>query len=537
MKKSLLIASSLLLMPGLLKAQSAFDGYKIAENDLKGTARFMSMAGSFGALGGDLSTLSQNPGGIGVYRSSELGFTLDLDIQNVTSKSLGSSTSQDQTKFLLNNIGGVATFRMNSTTCPNINIGFTYNKAVSFNRAYKGTIPTLHNSLSNYIAGVTEMYGPSLSGIQSGTAYDPYTNSAIPWISILGYDSYLISPVGDESRPDWVGQWSDGTSGSGNFVTSEKGSVDEYNISFGGNFGNVVSWGMTFGIMDINYTSETRWAESLDNAWVSNPSDQIMQTRANWNLYNYYNLSGSGFNYKLGFIVKPIQELRLGFAFHTPTWYSLDQYFYGEVNYDYNNGIRPGYASTNNGYDGYSDFNFRTPWHLIFSAAGVIGNNLIVSANYEWEPTHAIHFKDPYSDGYFDSDSYYETNLDAKDYFRSTNIFSIGAEYRVTPQFSVRAGYRYVSSPTKPELTENKLNVYTAGTRPQYQLDDATNYITFGLGYKYQKFYADLAYVYKHKKASYHAYTPDPSEPTIPSPQADLSLNNNQIVLSLGFKF
>ncbi len=27
----------------------------------QGTARFMSMAGAFGALGGDLSTLSQNP--------------------------------------------------------------------------------------------------------------------------------------------------------------------------------------------------------------------------------------------------------------------------------------------------------------------------------------------------------------------------------------------------------------------------------------------------------------------------------------------
>ena len=31
----------------------------------------MSMGGAFTALGGDISTLSQNPAGIGVFRSSE----------------------------------------------------------------------------------------------------------------------------------------------------------------------------------------------------------------------------------------------------------------------------------------------------------------------------------------------------------------------------------------------------------------------------------------------------------------------------------
>ena len=37
-----------------------------------GTARFMSMGGAFTALGGDISTLSQNPAGIGVFRTSEM---------------------------------------------------------------------------------------------------------------------------------------------------------------------------------------------------------------------------------------------------------------------------------------------------------------------------------------------------------------------------------------------------------------------------------------------------------------------------------
>ena len=74
MKKLLL--SSLALGCGVAAfGQSAIDAFRFAAPDMKGTARFMSMGGAFGALGGDLTTLSQNPAGIGVYRSHELGLS------------------------------------------------------------------------------------------------------------------------------------------------------------------------------------------------------------------------------------------------------------------------------------------------------------------------------------------------------------------------------------------------------------------------------------------------------------------------------
>ena len=49
-----------------------------------GTARFMSMGGAFTALGGDISTLSQNPAGIGVFRASEMSVTPQLNYINST---------------------------------------------------------------------------------------------------------------------------------------------------------------------------------------------------------------------------------------------------------------------------------------------------------------------------------------------------------------------------------------------------------------------------------------------------------------------
>ena len=398
--------------------QSAVDAYRFSQPDLKGTARFMSMGGAFGALGGDLSTLSQNPAGIGVYRSNELGVTFDLDLQNSTSESMGVKTSDNQTKFLLNNLGGVATLKLQSNALPNLNIGFTYNKGASFNRRYKGSIPRLNMSLTNYIAGMANNAGLTVADVQTVEGFDPYNPNdggiAAPWLTILGYDALLINPNGDPDDPDWTGQWGnaatiDGvnhpaTSGSGYFNVEEKGSVDEYNIAIGGNIANKVFWGMNFDIINFDYRLQSLWSEDLRDAWVENiATGDIEQTTSNWNLQNLYRANGSGFNYQIGVIVKPIQELRIGFAAHTPTWYKLTETFSAEMNANYF-GRRFG-TMTNNDVPGYNDVNFRTPWKLIASVAGVIGSNLIVSFDYEWQSYKNMKFSEPsYNDyyGYFD---------------------------------------------------------------------------------------------------------------------------------------
>ncbi len=570
---------------GSALAQSAIDGYRISQPDMKGTARFMSMGGAFGALGGDLSTLSQNPAGIGVYRSNDIGFTLDLDCQSSTSKAQGASYTADQTKFLLNNIGAVFTMRLPSYTFPNFNIGFTYNKGASFNRQYAGGIGNLNTSLSNYIAGVSNSEGVTAGDVTTlynsagNMIFNPYNPNdggyQAPWISILGYDSYLVSPSGEGENTVWSGQWENGTtSGSGMFNVREKGSVDEYNIALGGNIANVVYWGMNFDIVNLNYTLSSMWGENLTNAFVADADNNVSKMDANWGLNNYYNVHGTGFNYQLGVILKPIQELRIGVAFHTPTWYNLTETFGGEINYRYGNGNQ-GNAITNNGQYAYNDFCFRSPMKLIGSIAGVIGNNFILSLDYEWTPYNKMKFSQPGSygignnwdndwdyggwdwdypyyasaqtrsenmsvkpKGFGQNDPYYYENSDINTYYKATNTIRVGAEYRVTPAFSVRAGYCHVSSPFEQKVMNNQETIYTSGTLPNYRVDNGTNYISCGLGYRYQQFYVDMAYVYKNMKSTYHAFTPDVYEGTsIPSPQSSISFNNSQIVLTAGFRF
>jgi len=524
------------------------DAFQVSQQDMKGTARFMSMAGAFGALGADLTVLSQNPGGIGVYRNSDIGFTLNLDCQKSTAKSMNISQSQDKTRFYLNNIGYVGTFKLPSKVMPNINFGFTFNKTASFNRQYRGGIPQLSTSLSNYIAGINNSEWITEGDLTTTNSYDPYNPTdggyTAPWLSILGYDAYLTSPMGDSDRPTWTGQFLDRTSGYGYFTTEETGSIDEYNISFGGNIANVVFWGMDFGIVDMNYTSRTLWGEELTDAYIpGRQNGSMMYGPASWSLYNYYNMKGTGFNYKLGVIVRPIQELRFGLAFHTPTWYTLDQTFYGDIEYAYDgSSIKPGLAQTNNGYDGYSSCSFRTPWKVIASVAGVIGHNFIISADYEWTGYKGMKFSDNSGYDYWDwsptvqHDPYAYTNGDIKTYYKPMNTIRIGAEFRPVNALAVRAGYAHSTSPVTAEAKDGETTIYTSGTRPAYAFDNSTDYITCGLGFKKGGFYADAAYVWKHRTSEYHAFAQDPSSP-IKSPSAKVTSVDNQIVLTMGFKF
>ena len=69
----------------LMIAQTEIDALKYVQTDINGTARYMGMAGAFGALGGDASAIKDNPAGLGIYRKSELVGSMNVMMQNSTS--------------------------------------------------------------------------------------------------------------------------------------------------------------------------------------------------------------------------------------------------------------------------------------------------------------------------------------------------------------------------------------------------------------------------------------------------------------------
>lgn len=560
MNKPLLIALSLTLPAGAF-AQSAVDAYSVSQSDLRGTARFMSMGGAFTALGGDISTLNQNPGGIGLYRSSDLSLTFDLEAQSTKSSAMSGVDKNSQTKFKVNNFGYIGSVYTGSETMPFFNWGVSYSRSASFDRRYGGSLGELGTSYTNLVADFTNRDAAdgmfTIPQLGTGTNYNPYFDSPASWSSVLMYNSGAINPtnpgansvVGLWNYGDGTGEYN-GSTGTAWYDIEEKGHIDEYSINFGGNVMNMLYWGIGFGITDLDFKQYAYYNEDISNGnvpytYTENNQDVATHTPgdANLGLTNYKHIWGSGFNFKAGVIVKPISELRFGVAVHTPTYYNLSYEGQAWTNYKYSAPI----GTANGGKDGeYDDFDWKlqSPWRLMFGVAGVIGGRAIISADYEYRAYGDMKVKD--WEGY----NYTDTNEDVKTYYQATNIFRIGAEYRVTPAFSVRAGYSYESSPVKTELLDptgsQASYVYTSGyddteTQPSYTLDRSTNYITCGLGYKYKNFYADLAYVYRHRKSDYHAFT-DYNENVEPrylvqAPKASVTDNNSQVVLTLGVRF
>lgn len=538
-------------LPVLAYSQTAIDAFQLSHSDLRGTARYMSMGGAFGALGGDLSTLNNNPGGIGLYRKSELGVTLNIEASSIKSATSIMTQSTSQTKVSVPNFGYVGAAWLGNDVMPYFTWGVSYGRIVNMNRRYKGQA-RMNGSLYNYVAQYSDGYTSnqlSAEGTDNGGYSSP---DYIPWLSILSYNGMAINPIGSTSQ--YQGPWqndhvnSNGdrtpSTGISEFDVDEHGYVDEYAIDFGGNIMNTVYWGMGFGITDIELTQNTHYTEDIKNAVIMDPTAELGDLEignANTTLSNYKHIDGTGFNFKLGVIVRPINALRIGFAFHTPTYYNINQSSGADLNYDYTffnpDGHNINYFGTPNEY---RSWKLRTPWRMQVSAAGIIGTSGIISMEYEYRPYQNMNLRSDYGD---ELTNY---NQDIKTYYKAANILRFGAEYRILPQLSIRAGYVHESTPTGTAISNNEVTVYTSnpddtGTNPAYTLDNSTQYITCGLGYRYKNFSIDAAYVYKHRTSEYHSFTPndafDTAGLTATPYQAKLTENYNNIVLTATLRF
>ena len=528
--KRILFAAIVSAMPSVMLAQSAIDAYQLTQGDLKGTARFVSMGGAFGALGGDLSTLTQNPAGIGVYRSSEIGVTLDFNFQATKTNSDGYSLKEDQVKVYCPNFGYVGNIRLKNDVMPMFNWGLSYSRAASFDRLYRGGMPDIQNSITNYIADFSNGINPNdMKFGDKSNPYNPYWDSNADWLSILAYTSSMINPIGGSSMYNGLYKYnangSPHTAGDAMFAVRERGYIDEFSLNFGGNLVDMVYWGIGVGITDLEYTNQTFYDEELQNARISTfDGSSTMNGDAYITLDNFKHVSGTGYNFKAGLIVKPINEIRLGLAVHTPTYYDLRHDYDALSDFSYSSGIE------GNDYTEVAVFEskLRTPWKIMASAASVIGGRAILSLDYEYNAYNDMSVKSGYG---YSNDA---VNNDIKDYYQGQNIIRVGAEYRITPQFSVRAGYNYQASNVNQQTRDGAKYVYTSGTDPSYTFDNTTQYITGGLGFRTGGFYIDAAYVYKNRESQFQAFS---NFNEYDAPSATITDNNNSLVMSVGYKF
>ncbi len=496
MKRSILI-TGLLFLTYILSAQYAEDALRYSQIYYQGTARSMAVGGAFGALGGDFSTLSTNPGGIGIYRTSEILGTLSFTPRKVTS--LYNGTVADNNSFVMsfNNFGYVNAKRIGRG-----GKGWKYFQfALGMNRLNNFNTNTFTQGINNKSSRIDAYLDEALDYLDGGgdldnlTSYDPFYIGPA-WetylLDTLTFDgtTYLVSPV----PPGGLMQ---------SQAVETHGSTNEWFVSAGANFNDILYIGATLGLPYTRYLRTTTYFET-------DIADTIA-TFDNWSVTEDLYTRGMGVNFKIGAIVRPVDWLRIGAAFHTPTYYwgmrdTWSTYTTSDVfalstdawvTPDFDN-----YASVIGEYK----YKLTTPMRIIGDLGIVIKKIGFISGEYEYVNYTSAKFK---ANDY----DFYNENQDIKTYFKATHNFRVGTEWRVS-RISFRGGYALYASPYKNNLND--------GSRQSY---------SGGLGYRGDNFALDVAYVYSKSSEDYYLYIYDDMNPV------KNKLSESSIVLTFKYLF
>jgi hypothetical protein len=481
--KKILALLTLATLSSAAFAQNEADALRYSQSSYQGTARFSGMSGAYGAVGADFSCLSQNPAGIGLFRRSEFSITPLISTGKTESDYLGNSGLDSRSTFYLGNAGFVLATKLNGSAFKQVQFGFGVNRTALFNNRFYAEGENNTNSLLDQYVKDANSSGTNpdnLDGFGAGLAYDVnliYQDTNNLWRSDLLNNSTLFQTKSIETR----------------------GGMTETVISLGTNYNEKLFLGVTFGFPHINYEENSLYTEKDVN-------DNIPFLKS-FDRTEYLYTKGNGFNFKIGFIYKPTEFLRIGGAFHTPTtFYGMhDSWGSGmTANFD-----QPPLSNSNatrfdaSSPDGYYDYELRTPLKAMGSIAFIIGQYGLVSADYEYidystARLHAADYTFSEENGYIRSD------------YKSTGNLRLGTEWKYGI-FAIRGGYSLYGSPYQGESS--------FGQRTGFSL---------GCGVREKDYFIDFAYNHSQSKNKYYLYSM--------APAASATNFINSYSLTLGFK-
>lgn len=527
----LLGAMSLLALP--MAAQETYENAKLTTQNLNGTARYVGMGGAMEALGADISTISTNPAGIGMFRHSTVNASGGI-FNNYSGGTFDGSNkvnaSFDQGGFVYSMRSGRKSF---------LNFAFNYHKSRNFDYILKAS-GALHGASQNrqsYLKGLigNEQNGgfnvdQNTNGEYIGYVDGQSENTAYTW-SQLDY-LYWNTVIPDVRDGNFYSYDASGY----NFARKHTGYIGNYDFNISGNANDRIYWGLTFGLKDVHYHGYSAYIEDMANV----PGNITVTDRRD--------ITGTGFDITGGVIIRPIEDspFRFGLYVKTPTWYDLTTKNYTTIN----NGIPSDQGGTyDNGHVGNAyDYKFYTPWKFGVSLGHTVGDYLALGATYEYEDYGSIKSR-IIDDDYFDGYDYYEDSHNDKlmnDHtgrtLKGVSTIKVGAEVKPITNLAIRVGYNYVS-PAYNKNGQKDPTIPSLGTSYQSASDfvnwKATNRVTFGAGYQVGKFNMDLAYQYSTQNGDFYPFSnvTATKDETNGAPSAKVKDEHGQLIFTLGYSF
>jgi hypothetical protein len=482
-------------------------GLLFSQTNYGGTARITSIGEANTALGGDLSSISSNPAGLGFYNRSEVSITPVIGFYSAGTSYLGNSTNASISKFGIGNIG----VALNSNRPENIpgswkggTFGFSYNRLKDFNNEvrYRGT-----NIDNDYLDFVLDFANNNEAEIGDYYLVD------------LPYETYLINDYsvgsgGDTTYNVWdtfVEFASQDAPVDQQEIITTSGSINKWSISYGGNVGDRFYFGFGLGIMSLRYENEKTYGE------IRYPESLLN----NYTIFEKQKVSGTGVNGTIGIAARPINTLTIGVSFVTPTAYTLTDEFrtsirsiWNESAFDYY-GDDPFFTGDHRAEKSPDDWSYTlsTPMRLNAGLAYFFNKNGFITADVEWVDYSKIKFR-------FDQGDINNENEAISQMYKSVINYRIGGEYR-TGAFRIRAGYNYLNNP----MTDNE------------EINKARSTYSAGFGYRKKQFYIDMSLLYSMYKGLRIPYIIYEDQGIGPTPVADIKYNSTRVLLTAGFYF
>ena len=475
MRKLYITILTLFAINTCVSAQYVDNALLFSQQNYGSTARSKAMGNAFGALGGDFASLSINPAGIGIYQSGEVSTTMSLlNLTSTESTYQGISLKDNNNNFNFKNFGYVTTIpgSGNSSGLVSLNFGIGYNRLANFN--YNTQVGTNSSPYSRMDAFAQNTNGINYNKLVTTDGYDPY--QSVPWESKLAWENYLINVSNPATTGDQYSTFLlPNEKVKQREIAHHEGFINEYLASFGANINHRLYLGATFGMQDLFYDEAKTYTEiGID--------DPALNTQS-WGQYDYSNLSrtsGLGYNFKIGAIYRPIPILRIGIAFHTPTYFHIKETYSSVMNSNLAgistdaNGTHQEISPT-----GHYEYNFRTPMRAIGSVALQIEKRAMLSLDYEYVDYSTMNF----SHG-LGGDNFSAENGNINTIYKAVSNVRIGAEYKLTNAFGLRGGLEFLGNPYKS-------SAYGV-TQPNADYKFTT--YNGGIGYRSGKFSVDMTY-------------------------------------------
>lgn len=525
--------SGILLNRDIVPASSLLS---LSQREAVGTARSMGMGGAFTSLGADMSSFGYNPAGFGMYQRDEISASLGLGITNAKNYNAYNTSDNNSVRFDVNNIG--ASFKIYEGTgkLVAVNFAFGYNKTADYNYDMSYAGPATVSSLADAFADIANANGLTINSnnkITDPNGYYDYDMNPYFWGAVMGYKAGLINKGANGWYPDEIAP---GAQMSQYTNLRSRGSAGEFSFAFGFNINNIVYLGASLDIQSISREQTIYYEEYIGYEGARPNGTEYPYQLQDFRFVQSMDLNGSGVGAKFGIVVRPVEALRIGFAVHTPTYYS--------VAYRYSASLSSKALSAGNNPYGWEVINgsvyanestpilqdggdnrwcFTTPTRLLAGVSYAISRYAIISVDYQYDAYRALKWSyTPVDTGY--------TNEVFRNNVKGTHTVRAGVEAKPLPWLALRVGGGY-----RTKLLRDNYD-FVAFSEP---VADRLWYASAGLGFRLSEVTSiDLAYQYRNTRYSdyYSFYTKLGDTPNA-SPMCGLDLINHNIAVTFAFRF